>query len=76
MYTRCGTISSARELFDRMPTKDIVAWKSMIDGYGIHGLGLEALNLFHTMLEERSVAPNSLTFRSLLSSYTVTATLA
>ncbi|CAL1352322.1 unnamed protein product [Linum trigynum] len=69
MYTRCGTISSARQLFDRMPTKDIVAWTSMIDGYGIHGLGLEALNLFHTMPEERSVAPNSITFLSLLSSY-------
>ncbi|CAL1385784.1 unnamed protein product [Linum trigynum] len=68
MYIKCGSISSARQLFDRMPTKDIVAWTSMIDGYGVHGRGIEALNLFDRMLEETSVTPNSITILSLLSS--------
>ncbi|TXG70262.1 hypothetical protein EZV62_005197 [Acer yangbiense] len=46
MYIRCGNISSARECFNRMLVRDIVTWTSMIEGYAIHGLGYEALNLF------------------------------
>lgn len=66
MYVRCGSISAARNCFDRMATKDIVAWTSMIEGYGIHGLGFEALELFQKMVEEREVEPNGITFLSLL----------
>ncbi|CAK7342724.1 unnamed protein product [Dovyalis caffra] len=66
MYIRCGNISPARECFDRMLVKDIVTWTSMIEGYGIHGLGVEAVKLFDKMLEER-IKPNSVTFLSLLS---------
>ena len=39
----------------------------MIEGCGAHGLGLEALQLFHLMVEE-AVEPNGVTFLSLLSS--------
>ncbi|XVF56247.1 hypothetical protein PTKIN_Ptkin06aG0103500 [Pterospermum kingtungense] len=65
MYIRCGSISSARTCFSRMLVKDIVAWTSMIEGYGIHGLGSDALDLFDQMLEE-GVTPNGVTFLSLL----------
>lgn len=65
MYVRCGSISSARTCFSRMLVKDVVAWTSMIEGYGIHGLGSDALDLFDQMCEE-GVAPNSVTFLSLL----------
>ncbi|CAN1338283.1 Pentatricopeptide repeat-containing protein At4g30700 [Linum perenne] len=68
MYVRSGSISSAREVFSRMETRDIVAWTSMIDGYGTHGLGTEAIELFNEMLEEGLVTPNAVTFLSLLSS--------
>ena len=38
----------------------------MIEGFGTHGLGSEALELFGLMLKER-IKPNSVTFLSLLS---------
>ncbi|KAK0597710.1 hypothetical protein LWI29_027899 [Acer saccharum] len=66
MYIRCGNISSARECFNRMLVRDIVTWTSMIEGYAIHGLGYEALNLFDQMVEN-GISPNSVTFLSLLS---------
>lgn len=66
MYSKCGSIAYARTCFDQMAVKDVVAWSSMIEGYGIHGLGLEALELFEQMQEE-GVQPNSVTFLSLLS---------
>ena len=66
MCIRCGNISSARMCFDNILVKDIVTWTTMIEGFGSHGLGLEALELFGIMLEER-IIPNCITFLSLLS---------
>ncbi|KAK6945197.1 Pentatricopeptide repeat [Dillenia turbinata] len=36
MYIRCGSLSCARNCFNRMITKDIITWTSMIDGLGRH----------------------------------------
>ncbi|XP_058185593.1 pentatricopeptide repeat-containing protein At2g33760-like [Rhododendron vialii] len=66
MYARCGSFSYARIFFDRMVNRDLVTWTSMIEGCGAHGLGFEALQLFHQMVEE-GIEPNSVTFLSLLS---------
>lgn len=66
MYMRCGDISSARNCFDRIPVKDLVTWSSMIDGCGTHGLGHEALRVFHRMKAE-GIEPNGVTFLALLS---------
>lgn len=39
MYAACGHIEDARQMFDKMFQKDIVAWNIMIDGYSFlfHG---------------------------------------
>ncbi|KAA8535538.1 hypothetical protein F0562_030544 [Nyssa sinensis] len=68
MYAKCGKIVNARILFDGIPQKDVVSWTSMIDAYGSHGHGLEALELFKKMGEEgNSVLPNFVTFLAVLS---------
>ncbi|KAG1364481.1 pentatricopeptide repeat-containing protein, chloroplastic-like [Cocos nucifera] len=66
MYAKCGSIVPAQKCFDLMVLKDTVAWSSMIEGYAVHGLGSEALRLFHQMQEE-GITPNDVTFLSLLS---------
>ncbi|KAL3637137.1 hypothetical protein CASFOL_019436 [Castilleja foliolosa] len=66
MYVKCGYIFSARNCFNKMLVKDLVTWSSMIEGYGTHGLGFEALKIFDEMKSEK-VKPNSITFLSLLS---------
>ncbi|XP_028808711.1 pentatricopeptide repeat-containing protein At4g19191, mitochondrial-like [Neltuma alba] len=66
MYVKGGSISSARAYFGRLSSKDVVAWTTMIEGFGSHGFGYEALNYFALMIEQR-VQPNSVTFVSLLS---------
>ncbi|KAF3442487.1 hypothetical protein FNV43_RR16403 [Rhamnella rubrinervis] len=66
MYIRCGSISTARVCFNRMLIKDVVTWTSMIEGYGSHGLGVEALKIFDLMIGE-GITPNGVTFLSLLS---------
>ncbi|GJX64112.1 pentatricopeptide repeat-containing protein [Tanacetum coccineum] len=33
MYSKCGDLVSARRVFDKMVTKDLVMWNAMITGY-------------------------------------------
>lgn len=49
MYAKCGSLETARALFDKMPQRDIVSWNSMIAGYGQSGYCDEALKLFREM---------------------------
>ncbi|CAN1305810.1 Pentatricopeptide repeat-containing protein At4g02750 [Linum perenne] len=49
MYAKCGKINTARKVFDTMKKRDVISWNSMIDAYGIHGLGKDALSLFEEM---------------------------
>ncbi|KAK9284543.1 hypothetical protein L1049_023718 [Liquidambar formosana] len=68
MYAKCGKISNACLVFDGILQRDVVSWTSMIDAYGIHGCGLEALALFKKMGEEGTgVSPNPVTFLAVLS---------
>ncbi|CAK9140723.1 unnamed protein product [Ilex paraguariensis] len=66
MYAKCGKIDVARLVFDRMHKKDIVSWNAMIVGYAIHGLGMQALTLFHDM-QNLGLRPDDVTFIGLLS---------
>ncbi|KAJ0089297.1 hypothetical protein Patl1_32561 [Pistacia atlantica] len=65
MYAKCGSIDSAREIFDRMRRKNVITWSAMIAAYGYHGQGRKALDLFPMMLSS-GILPNKITFVSLL----------
>ncbi|KAK9130336.1 hypothetical protein Sjap_010823 [Stephania japonica] len=65
MYAKCGSIKEAQILFDTMPEKNVVSWNAMISGYGLHGLGHEALRLFDEM-SKAGVSPNGVTFLAAL----------
>lgn len=67
MYSKCGCIERAKEIFDRVPAKDLAAWSAMINGYACHGRGEEALALFKDMEKDESVKPDSIVFAALLS---------
>lgn len=69
MYIKCGAVDLARDVFDEMPVKSIVSWNSMIMGYGLHGNGEKALELFLEM-EKTGQPPNDATFISVLSACT------
>ncbi|PKU80737.1 pentatricopeptide repeat-containing protein At5g66500, mitochondrial-like isoform X1 [Dendrobium catenatum] len=70
MYAKCGNLKAAHLLFDCVGERNVISWTSIIDAYGIHGRGVEALRLFKRMEEEKAssnVSPNSVTFLSVLS---------
>ncbi|KAF5726582.1 putative Tetratricopeptide repeat (TPR)-like superfamily protein [Tripterygium wilfordii] len=68
MYSKCGSLSSARAVFDRIESKDSISWNAMIESYGVHGLGKEALSLFLQMTQT-NIQPDHATFASLLSAF-------
>ncbi|KAD3068960.1 hypothetical protein R6Q59_017047 [Mikania micrantha] len=65
MYFKCGNIDSARKCFDRMPTHDVVTWSTIIGGYGSHGKGDDALEMFMKFLQS-GLEPNHVIFLSVL----------
>ena len=69
MYSKCGNISKARQIFNQMPQKDVVSWNSMIVGLAANGFAKEAINLFEKMKEIR-VKPNDITFVGILTACT------
>ncbi|XP_076912069.1 pentatricopeptide repeat-containing protein At5g15300-like [Bidens hawaiensis] len=69
MYAKCGAMDVARRVFDEMPERTIVSWNSMIMGYGMHGHGEKALEMF-LELEKSDLVPNDATFVCVLSACT------
>ncbi|XP_022974384.1 pentatricopeptide repeat-containing protein At4g14820-like isoform X1 [Cucurbita maxima] len=65
MYAKCGSLEGAREIFGKMPKKNVISWTSMINALAMHGDAHNALSLFHQMKVE-NVEPNWITFVGLL----------
>ncbi|KAI5568676.1 hypothetical protein BDE02_12G030000 [Populus trichocarpa] len=49
MYAKSGDIDVARFVFDNLKQKNFVSWTSLMTGYGMHGRGKEALEVFDEM---------------------------
>ncbi|CAA6663327.1 unnamed protein product [Spirodela intermedia] len=67
MYAKCGSLKDARNMFDKMAdNRDLISWNSMISGYGINGLGEEAIGVFEGMVDA-GVDPDGVSFVAVLS---------
>lgn len=65
LYAKCGSIGYASTVFNKMICRNLVSWNTIITGYGNHGLGGKALELFEQM-KSTGVKPDSVTFVGLL----------
>ncbi|KAL6995580.1 hypothetical protein U1Q18_005715 [Sarracenia purpurea var. burkii] len=68
MYAKCGELETAVEIFNcsRPGEMGVSSWNTLISGYGMHGFGKEALEIFSQMQKE-GVQPDHITFTSILS---------
>lgn len=66
MYSKCGSVEKAYEVFKEMPTKDVVTWSAMISGLASNGYGRQAIEAFREMLRV-GVTPDDQTFTGVLS---------
>ncbi|KAL2523130.1 Pentatricopeptide repeat-containing protein [Forsythia ovata] len=58
LYSKCGEISIARQLFDRMRKRNVVSWGSLMAGYLHHGLASEVIGLCRNMVKEDKLCLN------------------
>lgn len=66
MYSKCGCVETAMQVFEEMPRRDVFAYTVMISGLSSHSRGQMVIDLFVRM-EEEGVRPNEVTFICLLS---------
>ncbi|KAL4563025.1 hypothetical protein LXL04_027056 [Taraxacum kok-saghyz] len=65
MYAKCGDISASLKSFNQIIEKDLVSWNTMLIGYGLHGQGDKALEVYQEMIAS-GLKPDTVTFTSLL----------
>lgn len=65
MYCKCGNLDIARKCFDSIQQHDIVSWSTIVAGYGSHGRGETALDMYSKCLQE-GFEPNHTIFLSIL----------
>ncbi|KAH7427527.1 hypothetical protein KP509_10G048100 [Ceratopteris richardii] len=61
MYSKLGLLQRAQEVFEAIPSSNVVTWNTLISCYVEHGFGNEALNLFKQM-QGRHIPPNEVTY--------------
>ncbi|KAL3526558.1 hypothetical protein ACH5RR_011214 [Cinchona calisaya] len=66
IYSKYRKLGIAKSLFEQVAERDLATSNSMISAYGMHGDCVQTLELFEQM-KEYKIAPDGLTFTSLLS---------
>ncbi|XAR65137.1 hypothetical protein NMG60_11009116 [Bertholletia excelsa] len=66
MYCKCGSLEIAKQVFHRMPLRNVSSWNSMILGLAMHGQAETAIEYFNLMVAQ-GLMPNSVTFVGVLS---------
>ncbi|KAM5575100.1 pentatricopeptide repeat-containing protein [Rosa sericea] len=61
MYSKSGDVDAARVVFDNLEHRNEVSWTSLMTGYGMHGRGEEALQIFDEM-QRLGLVPDAVTF--------------
>ncbi|KAA8531086.1 hypothetical protein F0562_005795 [Nyssa sinensis] len=66
MYSKCGSVACAQEVFDGMSERNTVSWNSLITCYEQNGPAGEALEIFVRMMD-CGLEPDELTLASVVS---------
>ncbi|WOL03888.1 hypothetical protein Cni_G12608 [Canna indica] len=66
MYSKCGDIQRAFQIFQALTQRDVISWTSMISGLAMNGYSQEALDLFSKMELSGEVVPNEIVFLGVL----------
>lgn len=66
MYSKCGNIEAALQVFADMGDRNVISWTSIVIGFAKHGFATKALKMFYEMLET-GVMPNEVTYIAVLS---------
>ncbi|OMP09048.1 hypothetical protein COLO4_05854 [Corchorus olitorius] len=66
MYSKCGSIEKAIQVFERISKPNTITWSAIIGGLAIHGRAKDALDYFARM-ERNGVTPSDVVYIGILS---------
>lgn len=66
MYSRCGNMEAAFQVFNEMVARNVISWTSIITGFAKHGFAMRALEMFQ-MMNRIGEKPNEVTYSAVLS---------
>ncbi|XP_074284897.1 pentatricopeptide repeat-containing protein At5g44230-like [Silene latifolia] len=66
MYSKCGKVDDAFEVFRLMKERNVYTYSSMILGFAVNGRANAAMQLFYDMDERTDIRPNHVTFVGVL----------
>ncbi|XP_043721538.1 putative pentatricopeptide repeat-containing protein At3g15130 [Telopea speciosissima] len=67
MYSKCGMIEEATQMFNLMPVRNLISWNAMIAGYSHTGCNGKSLLLFKK-IQKHGETPDEFTYSSVLKS--------
>ncbi|PNT65836.1 hypothetical protein BRADI_3g03440v3, partial [Brachypodium distachyon] len=67
MYSKCGDLDKAVQVFGKLPCKNEATWNALICGLAFNGRGHEAIRQFEVMRNEEGLRPDDITFIGVLS---------
>ncbi|KAK3144887.1 hypothetical protein QOZ80_4AG0319240 [Eleusine coracana subsp. coracana] len=65
LYSKCGCLEAARDVFQASPDRNVFTWNALIVGLAMHGHGTVVLEYFDRMLADR-IQPDGVTFLGVL----------
>ncbi|MCO5570113.1 hypothetical protein L7F22_023829 [Adiantum nelumboides] len=65
MYAKCGALSKAQDVLDKLPSRNVVSWNALIAGFAHEGKGDRVLACFQRMQHEH-ICPNAVTYACIL----------
>ncbi|KAH7298299.1 hypothetical protein KP509_25G036300 [Ceratopteris richardii] len=65
VYAKCGVVAKAQEVFDLLPSHNVVSWNSLITGYAYLG-SMEAVIMNLNRMRGEGCEPNLVTFHIVL----------
>ncbi|XP_059630806.1 pentatricopeptide repeat-containing protein At4g21300-like isoform X2 [Cornus florida] len=74
IYFKCRNVEMARNVFNQSTATDVVICTTMISGYVLNGMNIDALGIFRWMLHEQ-MTPNAVTLASTLPAFAALAAL-
>lgn len=70
MYSKCGDVGSARQVFDEMSERDVFSWNSMMSGYVWNGLPHKAVEVLGVMKKDGcGCEPDVVTWNTVMDAY-------
>lgn len=65
MFSKCGSVEDALEVFEKLPQRNVVSWTSVIAAYALIGQPRKALEYYEKMLQE-GIVPDKRAYTAVL----------